>query len=87
MITKDMLIEDLVEEYPQLVGPLKVEGIVCLACGEPVWGTLEEQAAEKGLTNIDDIVERMNAMLDSVDSNEKTQSSGPRINVDPAKLS
>ena len=63
MITKEMLIEDLVEEYPKLVGPLKVEGIVCLACGEPVWGSLEEQAREKGLKNIDEIVERMNQLL------------------------
>ena len=65
MITKEMLIEDLVLEYPKLVGPLKTEGIVCLACGEPVWGSLEAQAQEKGLHNIDEIVERMNKLLES----------------------
>ena len=58
-----MLIEDLVQEYPKLIGPLKSEGIVCLACGEAVWGTLEAQAIEKGLSNIDDMVERMNALI------------------------
>jgi len=63
MIRKDMLIEDLVQEFPKLIGPLKVEGIVCLACGEAVWGTLEAQAVEKGITNIDEIVERMNKLL------------------------
>lgn len=63
MITKDMYIEDLVREYPKLIAPLKLEGIVCLACGEAVWGTLEEQAAQKGLTNINEIVERMNKLL------------------------
>lgn len=63
MIDKDMLIEDLVREYPQLIGPLKEKGIVCLACGEPVWGTLAEQAAEKGIENIDEIVAEMNALL------------------------
>jgi len=63
MINKEMLIEDLVQEYPKLIGPLKTEGIVCLACGEAVWGTLEAQAVEKGLTNIDDIVERMNTLI------------------------
>ncbi len=63
MINKDMLIEDLVQEYPKLIGPLKVEGIVCLACGEAVWGTLEAQAQDKGLKNIDEIVDRMNAIL------------------------
>lgn len=63
MINKEILIEDLVQEYPKLIGPLKTEGIVCLACGEAVWGTLEAQAIEKGLINIDDIVARMNAMI------------------------
>ena len=63
MINKEMLIEDLVQEYPKLIGPLKSEGIVCLACGEAVWGTLEAQAIEKGLSNIDDMVERMNALI------------------------
>ena len=63
MIDKNMLIEDLVQVYPKLIGPLKVEGIICLACGEPVWGTLEEQASQRGLTDIDDIVIRMNKLL------------------------
>ena len=63
MITKEILIEDLVREYPRLVGPLKMEGIVCLACGEPIWGTLEAQADEKGIENIDEIVGRMNAVI------------------------
>ena len=58
-----MLIEDLVLEYPKLIGPLKVEGIVCLACGEAVWGTLEAQATEKGIKNIDEIVENMNKLI------------------------
>ena len=63
MISKEILIEDLVETYPSLIGPLKVAGIVCLACGEPLWGTLEAQAQEKGIENIDEIVERMNALI------------------------
>lgn len=63
MITPDMLIEDLVRDYPELIGPLKDEGIVCLACGEPVWGTFAEQASEKGVNDVDDLVARMNALL------------------------
>lgn len=63
MITKEMLIEDLVQTYPQLVGPLRIEGIVCVACGEPVWGTLEAQASEKGIKDLDQIIERMNRLL------------------------
>ncbi len=65
MIAKTMYIEDLVREYPKLVGPLKTAGIVCLACGEPVWGTLADQAREKGITDsdLDGIIDRMNAVL------------------------
>ncbi len=85
MITKDMLIEDLVQEYPKLIGPLKVEGIVCLACGEAVWGTLEAQATEKGITNIDEIVERMNTILEEPDAVPETPST--QIKIDSAKLS
>ncbi len=68
MISKDMYIEDLVREFPQLIGPLKEEGIICLACGEPLWGTLGAQAEEKGLENIDDIVARMNARLEQANA-------------------
>ena len=80
-----MLIEDLVQEYPKLIGPLKVAGIVCLACGEAVWGTLEAQAAEKGITNIDEIVDRMNAILSGADDTPET--SGQHIKIDPTQLS
>lgn len=64
-ITKDMLIEDLVETYPQLVAPLMDMGIVCLVCGEPAWGTLEEQALNVGLENIDEIVQKLNDMINA----------------------
>lgn len=48
MITKDIQIEDLVESYPFSVKYLAQKGIRCIACGEPIWGTLEEAAKEKG---------------------------------------
>lgn len=49
MIRRDILIEDLVRELPQSVSYLMEKGIKCLACGEPIWGTLEEAARSKGL--------------------------------------
>ena len=52
-ITKDIEIEDLVNILPQAVGYLREEGIRCLRCGEPIWGTLEEASKEKGHTNKD----------------------------------
>ncbi len=47
-INKDTSIEELVERIPEAVQYLMKEGIKCIACGEPIWGTLEEAALEKG---------------------------------------
>ncbi|HEX2867296.1 MAG TPA: DUF1858 domain-containing protein [Ignavibacteriales bacterium] len=47
-ITKETLIEDLVEICPESVAYLMEKGIRCLRCGEPMWGTLEMAAKEKG---------------------------------------
>ncbi|MFP4547487.1 MAG: DUF1858 domain-containing protein [Fidelibacterota bacterium] len=63
MITKDTIIEDLVEDYPELVVPLREYGIVCIACGEPVWGTLGELMDKKELKNQDEILEKMNQII------------------------
>lgn len=51
MIDKDILIEDLVSRLPKAVGYLMKNNIKCLACGEPVWGTLEQVAKEKGFSD------------------------------------
>ena len=47
-IDPDMTIEELVREYPKSVRFLSRKGIKCIACGEPIWGTLREAALEKG---------------------------------------
>ena len=52
-ITKDITIEELVEEIPGSVKYLMEKGIKCIACGEPIWGTLEDAAREKGFNNKD----------------------------------
>ncbi|MBM4159974.1 MAG: DUF1858 domain-containing protein [Ignavibacteria bacterium] len=51
MITENILIEDLVNQVPSSVSYLMTRGIKCLACGEPVWGTLGEAAREKGFSD------------------------------------
>lgn len=63
MITKNMYIEDLVEQYPELVIPLKNYGVICIACGEPVWGTLSELMEKKGIENQDKILKEMNQII------------------------
>jgi len=50
-VTKDIYIEDLVREVPESVKYLMEKGIRCLRCGEPIWGTLEEAAKEKGFND------------------------------------
>lgn len=56
MITRDISIEDLVREVPGAVKYLMDKGIKCIACGEPIWGTLESVAREKGFSD-DDIAQ------------------------------
>lgn len=51
-ITKDIEIEDLVRILPKAVSYLSEKGIRCLRCGEPIWGTLEEAAKEKGFDDV-----------------------------------
>lgn len=66
-IKKNVLIEDLVREFPPAVRYLQRQNIKCLECGEPIWGTLEEAARQKGF-NDEDIarfVRELNEMVAS----------------------
>lgn len=47
-ISKEIPIEELVEILPAAVSYLSKQGIRCIACGEPIWGTLEEAARDQG---------------------------------------
>jgi len=64
MITKEISIETLVETYPFSVRYLMEKGIRCIMCGEPIWGTLEEAAREKGFDDesIQQFVNDLNKM-------------------------
>ena len=70
MIDKNIFIEDLVHDYPEVIGPLSEMGIICIACGEPVWGTLEELSNNKGLTNLDEIVVKLNKIIKDKNDNK-----------------
>ncbi|HPO56999.1 MAG: DUF1858 domain-containing protein [Ignavibacteriales bacterium] len=65
MISREMTIEDLVNEYPDSVTFLMKRGIRCLRCGEPSWGSIESAAREKNFSEdeITQIVDEMNEML------------------------
>ncbi len=62
-IVKSMEIEDIVEKYPETIGPMQEMGVQCMVCGEPVWGTLGERIEEKGLSNEEEILDRLNEIV------------------------
>ncbi|MGE5432623.1 MAG: DUF1858 domain-containing protein [Syntrophomonadaceae bacterium] len=63
-ITKDITIEELVEKLPDSVTYLMEHGIRCIRCGEPMWGTLEAAAREKGFSEeiIETFVSELNKL-------------------------
>lgn len=69
IITKDISIEELIEAVPASVGYLMKEGIRCIVCGEPIWGSLEEAAEEKGFDekDIDRFVNELQILSDNPD--------------------
>ena len=64
MITKNITVEELVGRIPAAVTYLSRAGIRCIRCGEPIWGTLEDAAREKGFgrEDIDRFVADLNAL-------------------------
>jgi iron-sulfur cluster repair protein YtfE (RIC family) len=56
IITADTTIEELVRRFPRASALLRRHGIVCIQCGEPVWGTLGEVAAEKGIVDLEPLI-------------------------------
>jgi hypothetical protein len=62
-LDKDILVEDLVAVYPELIGPLMRKGVVCMVCGEAYWGTLEELAASKGVEDVEGLIDDLKESL------------------------
>jgi len=81
-ITKDISIEDLVEVLPASVHYLMEEGIKCIACGEPIWGTLEEAAKEKGFgeEDINRFVADLSELMENKDSKNKGNDNSIQVN-------
>jgi len=64
MISKTISIDELVSRYPESVRVLLDRGIKPIVCGEPIWGTLEEAAKQKGFS--DDEIDRLVRDLESL---------------------
>lgn len=64
MITEDISIEALVEQFPSSVAFLRERGIVCIVCGEPVWGTFKELLTSKGRSEeVESLLQELNQLL------------------------
>jgi len=50
-LDSDIAVEDLVRLVPRAPAILRRWNLVCIQCGEPVWGTLAELAADKGISD------------------------------------
>ena len=83
-ITKDITIEELIEAVPASVEYLMKEGIRCIVCGEPIWGTLEEAAEEKGFGE-EDIDRFVNDLQKLADNPPEKGSAGEKV-IDVKKL-
>ena len=65
LITKDMWVEEVLEKYPTAQEFLSKKNIVCVMCGEPVWGSLEELVQDKDFSDeeIDTIIKELNKFI------------------------
>lgn len=66
-INANTTIEEIVNLSSDLVHYLSIKGIRCIRCGEPIWGTLEEAAKEKGFSEgqIAEFIAEMNKLLNT----------------------
>ena len=62
LIEPNISIEDLITNYPWSIEFLGKSGIICIMCGEAVWGTLAEVADSKGIINdsFDKLMDELN---------------------------
>ncbi len=58
-ITWDISIEDLVANCEEAIKICLKYGLSCIACGEPVWGTLGEIAEEQGIKDKDALLQEL----------------------------
>jgi len=65
LITKEMWVEEILEKYPAIQEFLSKKNIVCVMCGEPVWGSLKELMQDKDFSDeeINTIIKELNKFI------------------------
>ncbi len=62
IITKDVLIGEVIKKYPQSVEIMLEHGMHCVGCHVALWETLEQGASGHGI-NINRLVDNLNKKL------------------------
>ena len=62
IFNRNSTIEEIIEKNSENIKFLMEKGIRCIRCGEPIWGTFEDAAKEKGFSDeeIDKILNELN---------------------------
>ena len=60
MITGKESIEELVEDFPEIVNYLAEKNVICIECGEPLWISLEQLLKDKNVQDIPSFIENLN---------------------------
>lgn len=70
-IRKDMIIADIVNNYPYLAEYIMDYGVHCVGCGIASFETLEQGFSAHGMTqeNIDVIIEELNKVIEETEKN------------------
>ena len=61
-ITKDMLIGEIIQKYPESIETMQKHGLHCIGCHVATWETLEQGVSAHGI-NVDALVEEINKKI------------------------
>lgn len=63
-IRPETLIEDLVREHPETIKVFTKHKMPCIICGEPLWGTIEENTIRYNV-NLDELLKDLKEAIKS----------------------
>ncbi|RKZ03234.1 MAG: hypothetical protein DRQ04_02680 [Candidatus Hydrothermota bacterium] len=64
-LTEESTIEELVTRFPQTVNVFIKHGIPCIVCGEPLWGTIKENAEKYGVKDLQSLMDELRSAIES----------------------
>lgn len=64
-ITWDITIEDLVANCEEAIKICLKYGLSCIACGEPIWGTLGDIVEDAGIKDKEKLLEELKQACES----------------------